>query len=343
MLSQKFRRMNVLTVICTLGLVLGTLPASAVTYQTIRGSSQYYWLVERSIASGVLQDSPYFKFDEITATVEYDVSEVAEHDQILFELNSQQTATERTLTPSGSMVTRLVIDGVAEDPMNFMGAPSITYTKVAGAKSVKVTIIQQPKEFSSSDAKKGKFGEVRIIPTLTISHMTQNPDNPDEFVLDHADTPIQVDAQTPGVLSLETVFGMHHDGVSVKLPSNVNDAFGEVLWNATTIVARNTVVQMTRLSGTQKTPAAAKESPIKFSWCTPSNKFCKSLAEKANRGYYSLGASNAKDTQYQDSGSALKLKLKWATRKVYVSQGLLVRSPVSAGTVLTLKKISVTR
>jgi len=311
----------------------------------IAGKFDYFWIVDRNIAGGILADSPTFQFDNLQAEYTYDVSTVAAHDIVSFAITAQKNATGSSVSLQHPMLTRASINGVPLSPMEFMGASEFRYTKVAGDTTVKMNIISQSPDFDSANAKAGRFGAVKIVPTITVEHMVAvaNSD-PVEYTLDTTDAPIAVTPSTAGVTGLRTVFGMRHNGKSVTLPKNVVSSFSDVEWHATSTVAKNTIVKSTKLTGTAKSPHARSATELAPTWCTARNNYCRTLASNKDRAFFSLSASNPRvDTAYAESTNQSTLKLPWATKRVYVSQGITVNSVRAAGTVLTVSAIAITK
>ena len=315
--------------------------AQAKSTKVIKGKATYFWTVDRKIDSAVLSDTSYFNFYMISTTLTYDVTEIATGDQVAIELGSQKVSTEASLSKDGGMLTSLEINGEKIAPGEFMGASDLMYTKVAGDTSVKVTIVQQPKEFSSTAAKQGKFGEVKIVPTITISHMVEDPENPGEY-LPQADPAIEVDGQTEGVSGLVTTFTMAHYGTSVTLPANVTSAFADVEWQPSAQVAKNSHVTSTRLTVTTKAPGQSAVKNVSVTWCDAKNNFCRSKPANLTKGYFSLTATNADESMWLDA-KGTTLDLKFATKRISLSQGVAIRTGLAKGTVLTMGAITVTK
>lgn len=310
----------------------------------IPGTFDYFWTVDRNIAGGVLADSTTFQFNTLQANLTYDVSAVAPHDVVTIAITAHKNATGTDIALPHAMLTAASINGTALSPMDFMGASDFQYTKADGDTTIKVTIYSESPDFDTATAKAGRFGAVKIVPTITVQHMVAVPDtDPVEYTVDTTDAPIAVTATTPGVSGLSTVFGMRHNGKSVTLPANVVSSFADVEWKASSTVAKNTTVKSSKLTGTVKTPTGKSATNLALTWCGTSNSFCKNVAASKNKAYFSLGASNSNDTAYADSSNDSTVKLPWATKKVYVSQGFTVNSNKTAGTVLTMGTITVTK
>ena len=315
--------------------------AQAKSPKPIKGKATYFWEVDRKIDSAILSDTPYFNFYMISTTLAYDVTEIATGDQVAIELSSQKVSTEASLSKDGGMLTSLEINGEKIAPGELMGASDLMYTKVAGDTSVKVTIVQQPKEFSSTAAKQGKFGEVKIVPTITITRMVEDQQNPGEY-LPQTDTAIEVDGQTDGVSGLETIFTMAHYGTSVTLPANATGAFADVEWQPSGVLAKNTKVTSTKLKISSKAPGQSVTKNVPVTWCDAKNNFCRSKPANLTKGYFSLSATNKNESMWLDA-KGTTLKLKFATKKVSLSQGVSLRSGLAKGTVLSMGTITITK
>jgi len=335
----------------TIALTLATALASAsmltnanAATTVIPGTFEYFWTVDRNIAGGVLTDSAAFQFDTLQSTYSYDVSTVALHDVVTFAITAQKNPSGTDISLPHPMLTAASINGTALSPMDFMGAYEFAYTKADGDTTVKMTIVGQSPAFDTSTAKAGHLGAVKIVPTITVAHMVAvaNTD-PVEYTVDTTDAPIAVTASTPGVTGLSTVFGMRHNGKTVTLPANVVSSFSDVEWQASSTVAKNTTVKASKMTGTAKAPTAKTATNLALTWCGTANNYCKNVAASKNKGYFSLSASNSNDSAYADSTNESTVKLPWATKKVYVSQGFTVNSTKTAGTVLTMNAITVTK
>ncbi|NBY14830.1 MAG: hypothetical protein EBQ72_00555 [Actinobacteria bacterium] len=309
--------------------------------KTIKGKATYFWEVDRKIDSAILADTAYFKFYMISTTLTYDVTEIATGDQVAIELGSKKVSTGASLSKNGGMLISLEINGEKIPPGELMGASDLMYTKVAGDTSVKVTIVQQPKEFSSTSAKQGKFGEVRIVPTVTITRMVEDLENPGEYI-PQSDATIEVDSQTAGVSGLETIFTVAHYGTSVTLPANATGAFGDVEWQPSGTLAKNTKITATNLKIKRIAPGQSVAKNVPVTWCDSKNNFCRSKPADLTKGYFSLGATNASGSIWLEA-KGNTLKLKFATKKVSLSQGVSVRSGLTQGTVLSMDTITVTK
>ena len=337
--SAKFSR--VFSSCLVVALVFMPNGTQAKSTNVIKGKATYFWTVDRKIDSAVLSDTSYFNFYSISTTLTYDITEVAEGDQVAISLGSKKVATEAPLSSDGSMLTSLEINGTKIDPEEYIGSFNLVYTKVAGDTSVKVTIVQQPKEFSSAEAKQGKFGEVKIVPTITISHMVEDLENPGEYV-PQADPAIEVDGQTEGVSGLVTTFTMAHYGTSVTLPANVTSALADVEWQPSAQVAKNSQVTSTRLTVATKAPGQTAVKNVPVTWCNAKNNFCSSKPANLTKGYFSLTATNAQESMWLDA-KGTTLDLKFATKRISLSQGVALRTGLAKGTVLTMSAITVTK
>jgi hypothetical protein len=240
------------------------------------------------------------------------------------------------------MVVALEVNGQKVSPMDFYGASKYVHNKAEGDTTVKVKIMQSPSEFESSSAKNGRFGQVRIIPTITVSHRGADPENPDDLIVQSTDDPIKVSSTTPGVSGLTTVFEMRHTGKSVKLPAATYSVFSDVEWKASAKIAKNTTITVDRIVMSAKAPSASNFKNLKITWCEFDKDFCKKKPKSTNKGYFSLSATYGNGSVY-DEGKGNSLKVKFATKNVYFSQGVAVNSVTTAGTVLTMADIRVTR
>lgn len=310
----------------------------------IPGTFDYFWTVDRNISGGVLADSSAFQFSTVQATYTYDVSAIAVPDMVTFALTAKKNATGANVDLTTAMLTAVSVNGQPLSMGDLMGARNFEYSKAEGDTTVSVTIYAESSAFNSATAKAGKFGAVKIVPTITVQHLVPIPEtDPVDYAEGVLDDPILVSASTPGVTGLSTVFGMRHSGKTVTLPANVVSSFADVEWKASSTIAKNTTVQVSKLTGTAKAPTAKTAANLALTWCGTSNNFCANVAASKNRAYYSLGASNAGDTAYADSTNSASVKLPWATKKVYASQGFTVNSNKTAGTVLTMNAITVTK
>ncbi len=322
-----------------------TLMANAnASTSVIPGKFDYFWTVDRNISKGILTDSAAFQFSGVKATYKYDVSTIPAHDIATFALTAKKISSGAKIDLSFAMLTAVAVNGHALDIRDFMGARNFHYTKAAGDTRVSVTIVSQSATFNSAAAQAGRFGAVKIVPTITVQHMIpiENSD-PVEYMEGALDAPIEVNVSTPGVTGLSTIFQMRHNGKTVKLPSNVVSSSADVEWNASSTIAKSTTVKASKLTGKVKLPSAKSPVKLALTWCSSANNQCKRVAANKNKAYYSLSASNKSGNAYVDSTNSSTIKLPWATKKVYASQGFVVNSHTVAGTVLTMSSIKVTR
>jgi len=316
--------------------------SSAQAKTLVPGKYDYFWLIGQNKVDATIADTAYFQFSTISASYTYDISSIAKDDLIAFELGSEKVSSGAKLSESGSMVLALEINGQKVSQMDFYGSSKYVHNKIEGDTTVKVKIMQSPSEFQSSSAKNGRFGQVRIIPRIIVSHRGVNPENPDDLIVESIEDPIEVSNTTPGVSGLTTVFEMRHTGKSVKLPAATYSVFSDVEWKASAKIAKNTTITVDRIVMSAKAPSANNAKKLKITWCEFDKDFCKKKPKSTNKGYFSMGATYGNGSVY-DEGKGNSLKVKVATKNVYFSQGVAVNSATTAGTVLTMADIKVTR
>ena len=335
---------NLTKLICALGILSLTgysQPAQAKAPVSIKGKATYFWLVDRQIDSSVLSDSSYFHFDSVSASLTYDVSELLEGDQVVIELSAENVSDESALTLKSSMLTLLAINGVKQSPQEYMGASYLMYSKAAGDTSISATIVGQFKQFESSLGKQGKLGNVRIVPTISVARQIEDQAHPGEFYL-ALDPLVKPDAQTPGVSEFSTTFTMSHSGQSVTLPTDTTSAFGDVEWQSSVSVPKNTKLTASKLTVSRKASSGATAKNVAVTWCNNTNSYCRTKPKTLTKGYFSFTASATNGSMWQEAKGQL-LTLKSTTKKIYVSQGISVNSALTSGTVLTLGLMAVTK